>query len=173
MRLEDGMPDIRRVAEGRNASGRGWIGLTTREAYLTTDVTITPLVSAWLFLLMAAGLMLGAWLSEGTELNLGGTSVSACDRVDSPSRRSAQTNRSPPQVGQRTVLRPRQPSHRSNACARGESRPWEPFRTPPQIRKARRPCRGSGCSGFFIGLGLSPAGSIGLVHGETRPVESG
>jgi hypothetical protein len=65
MRLEDGMPDIRRVAEGRNASGRGWIGLTTREAYLTTDVTITPLVSAWLFLLIAAGLMLGAWLREG------------------------------------------------------------------------------------------------------------
>jgi predicted dehydrogenase len=65
MRLEDGMPDIRRVAEGRNASGRGWIGLTTREAYLTTDVTIMPLVSAWLFLLIAAGLMLGAWLREG------------------------------------------------------------------------------------------------------------
>jgi predicted dehydrogenase len=65
MRLEDGMPDIRRVAEGRNASGRGWIGVTTREAYLTTDVTITPLVSAWLFLLIAAGLMLGAWLREG------------------------------------------------------------------------------------------------------------
>jgi hypothetical protein len=65
MRLEDGMPDLRRVAEGRNASGRGWIGLTTREAYLTTDVTITPLVSAWLFLLVAAGLMLGAWLREG------------------------------------------------------------------------------------------------------------
>ncbi len=65
MRLEDGMPDVRRVAEGRNASGRGWIGLTTREAYLTTDVTITPLVSAWLFLLIAAGLMIGAWLREG------------------------------------------------------------------------------------------------------------
>jgi hypothetical protein len=65
MRLEDGMPDIRRVSEGRNASGRGWIGLTTREAYLTTDVTVTPLVSAWLFLLVAAGLMLGAWLREG------------------------------------------------------------------------------------------------------------
>uniref|UniRef100_UPI002634FD03 hypothetical protein n=1 Tax=uncultured Roseicyclus sp. TaxID=543072 RepID=UPI002634FD03 len=39
MRLEDGMPDLRRVAEGRNAAGRGWIGLTTRAAYLTTDVT--------------------------------------------------------------------------------------------------------------------------------------
>ena len=65
MRLEDGMPDLRRVAEGRNASGRGWIGLTAREAYLTADVTVTPLVSAWLFLLIAAGLMLGAWLREG------------------------------------------------------------------------------------------------------------
>jgi hypothetical protein len=65
MRLEEGFPDIRRVAEGRNASGRGWIGLTTREAYLTTDVTVTPLVSAWLFLLIAASLMVGAWLREG------------------------------------------------------------------------------------------------------------
>ncbi|MGP1356755.1 hypothetical protein [Roseicyclus sp.] len=65
LRLEDGFPDLRRVAEGRNASGRGWIGLTTREAYLTTDVTVTPLVSAWLFLLVASALMLGAWLREG------------------------------------------------------------------------------------------------------------
>ncbi len=65
MRLEEGMPDLRRVAEGRNAAGRGWIGLTTRDAYLTTDVTVTPLVSAWLFLLISAGLMLGAWLREG------------------------------------------------------------------------------------------------------------
>jgi len=64
-RLEDGMPDIRRVAEGRNASGRGWIGLTAREAYLTTDVTVTPLVSAWLFLLLAAALTLAGWLREG------------------------------------------------------------------------------------------------------------
>jgi hypothetical protein len=65
MRLEDGLPDLRRVAEGRRASGRGWIGLTERDAYLTTDVTVTPLVSAWLFLLLAAGLMLAAWLREG------------------------------------------------------------------------------------------------------------
>jgi hypothetical protein len=67
LRLEDGLPDLRRVAEGRNASGRGWIGLTTREAYLTTDVTVTPLVSAWLFLLIAAGLMLAGWLREGRQ----------------------------------------------------------------------------------------------------------
>jgi hypothetical protein len=65
LRLEDGFPDIRRVAEGRNASGRGWIGFTPRAAYLTTDVTITPLIQTWIFLLLAAGLMLAAWLREG------------------------------------------------------------------------------------------------------------
>ena len=65
--LEDGMPDLRRVAEGRNAAGRGWIGLTTREAYLTTDVTVTPLISAWMFLLLAAGLALAAWMREGRQ----------------------------------------------------------------------------------------------------------
>ena len=65
MRLEDGMPDIRRVAEGRNASGRGWIGLTAREAYLTTDVTVMPLIATWLFLLLAAALTLAGWLREG------------------------------------------------------------------------------------------------------------
>jgi hypothetical protein len=65
VRLEDGMPDIRRVVEGRNAAGRGWIGLTPREAYLTTDVTITPLIATWLFLLLAAGLTVAGWLREG------------------------------------------------------------------------------------------------------------
>ncbi|RMA43961.1 hypothetical protein [Rhodophyticola porphyridii] len=65
LRLEDGIPDLRRVAEGRNAAGRGWIGLTPRAAYLTTDVTVMPLIATWLFLLMASALMLGAWLREG------------------------------------------------------------------------------------------------------------
>ena len=65
MRLEDGMPDLRRVAEGRNAAGRGWIGLTTRAAYLTTDVTVRPLIAAWVFLLLALATSLAAWLREG------------------------------------------------------------------------------------------------------------
>lgn len=65
MRLEDGMPDLRRVAEGRNAAGRGWIGLTTRAAYLTTDVTVRPLIAAWVFLLLAAALSVAGWLREG------------------------------------------------------------------------------------------------------------
>ncbi|PTX54737.1 hypothetical protein C8N43_3557 [Litoreibacter ponti] len=65
LRLEEGLPGLRMVGEGRNAAGRGWIGLTPRNAYLTTNVTVTPLVSPWLFLLMAALLTIGAWLREG------------------------------------------------------------------------------------------------------------
>ena len=65
LRLEDGVPAIRRVGEGRNASGRGWIGITPRAAYLTADVRIDPLLPAWLFLLIAATLTVGAWLREG------------------------------------------------------------------------------------------------------------
>ncbi|MEM1272804.1 MAG: hypothetical protein AAGF88_03250 [Pseudomonadota bacterium] len=65
LRIEDGLPDLRRVAEGRNASGNGWIGLTPRDAYLTTDVTVSPLLRPWLWLLLAAGLMIAAWLREG------------------------------------------------------------------------------------------------------------
>ncbi|WP_281856629.1 hypothetical protein [Litoreibacter halocynthiae] len=65
LRLEDGIPNLRMVGEGRNAVGRGWIGLTPRNAYLTTNVTVTPLVSPWLFLLLAMVLTVGAWLREG------------------------------------------------------------------------------------------------------------
>jgi hypothetical protein len=65
LRLEDGVPSIRRVAEGRNAAGRGWIGITPRAAYLTADVRVSPLMPAWLFLLIAAALTVGAWLREG------------------------------------------------------------------------------------------------------------
>jgi hypothetical protein len=63
--IEDGAPTIRRVAEGRPAAGRGWIGITPREAYLTADVTVTPLVWPWAFLALAALLTIGAWLVEG------------------------------------------------------------------------------------------------------------
>jgi hypothetical protein len=65
LRLENGAPDIRIVREGRVASGRGWIGITPREAYLTADVTISPLLPPWAFLALAALLAVGAWLIEG------------------------------------------------------------------------------------------------------------
>ena len=63
--IEDGIPDLRRVGEGRPAAGRGWIGLTPRDAYLTTDVSVRPFLPAWLLLLLAAALSIGAWLREG------------------------------------------------------------------------------------------------------------
>ena len=64
-RVEDGLPDIRDVREGRAAAGRGWLGLTPREAYLTTDLSRGPLLPAWVWLLLAATLALAAWLREG------------------------------------------------------------------------------------------------------------
>ncbi|MCR8722791.1 hypothetical protein [Frigidibacter sp. ROC022] len=63
--LEDGMPSLRRVSAGRPAAGRGWIGITPRGAYLTADVTVTPLIRAWLLLLLSGLLIVGAWLYEG------------------------------------------------------------------------------------------------------------
>ncbi|RYH08300.1 hypothetical protein [Tropicimonas sp. IMCC6043] len=64
-RLEEGPVRLREVREGRSAAGRGWIGITPRGAYRTADVTIIPLVAPLLFLILATGLMIGAWLREG------------------------------------------------------------------------------------------------------------
>ncbi len=63
--LEDGLPAIRNVRAGRPASGRGWIGLTPRDAYETRDVTQAGLLPPWLVLVFAGGFLLGGWLREG------------------------------------------------------------------------------------------------------------
>ena len=65
LRLADGAPDIRVVREGRLAAGRGWIGITPRNAFITQDVSIAPLLPAWAWLLIASMLALAAWLREG------------------------------------------------------------------------------------------------------------
>ena len=83
-RLEDGMPDLRRVAEGRvGQNGRGWIGLTTRDAYLTTDggVTVTPLISAWLFLLLAGALDRRGLAARGTPLRTSDEELAVAGRA--------------------------------------------------------------------------------------------
>ncbi|WP_146590419.1 glutamine amidotransferase [Puniceibacterium confluentis] len=64
-RLEDGLPTLREVGSGRPAAGRGWIGLTPRNAYETRDVTQTPMLPAWLVLVLASVMVIGAWLREG------------------------------------------------------------------------------------------------------------
>lgn len=63
--IEDGLPALRNVRAGRPAAGRGWLGLTPRNAYLTADVTLVSLVPAWLALVLAMLLTVGAWLREG------------------------------------------------------------------------------------------------------------
>jgi hypothetical protein len=63
--LREGMPDIRTVREGRPAVGRGWIGITPREAFVTEDVRVAALLPGWLYLVLAAGLAVAAWLIEG------------------------------------------------------------------------------------------------------------
>ena len=64
-RLQDGLPRLREVRLGRPAAGRGWIGLTPRNAYETRDVRQTPILPGWLVLLLSAALIVAAWLREG------------------------------------------------------------------------------------------------------------
>ena len=65
LRLEDGIPDIRAVRDGRQAAGRGWIGIVPRGAYVTQDISVAALLPGWLYLVLSAGLALAAWLIEG------------------------------------------------------------------------------------------------------------
>jgi hypothetical protein len=65
LRLSDGTPSIRSVRPDRPAAGRGWIGITPREAYVTEDIRVAALLPGWLYLVLAAGLAVAAWLIEG------------------------------------------------------------------------------------------------------------
>ncbi len=65
MLRDAGIPELRRVSGQRKTSGTGWIGLRERGAYVVRDATLTPLAPGWLALLIAAGLLLGAWRMEG------------------------------------------------------------------------------------------------------------
>ena len=63
--VSNGAVDLRSVREGRPAAGRGWLGITPRGAYRTASISVTPVLPAWAFLLIAALLTVGAWLREG------------------------------------------------------------------------------------------------------------
>ena len=65
LRLSEGPPDVRPVRAGRPAVGRGWIGVTPRGAYQTANIRITPVLPAWVFVLLAAMLSVSAWIREG------------------------------------------------------------------------------------------------------------
>ena len=63
--IADGVPGIRRVREGRTASGLGWIGLTDRQNYATLSVSRTALLDPLIAVLLALGLWVLAWRQEG------------------------------------------------------------------------------------------------------------
>jgi hypothetical protein len=63
--LEDGMPQVIKVAAGRPMAGSGWIGLRTNDKFRVQAVSDTPLFSTLLslaVLLLAFG---GMWYREG------------------------------------------------------------------------------------------------------------
>jgi len=64
-RVEDGLPGVRMVREGRVAEGRGWIGLADREAYQLREIRQVALAPGWLMLLLAGAFAFGAWRIEG------------------------------------------------------------------------------------------------------------
>lgn len=63
--LEDGIPNLRRVAPNRNTGGRDWIGLIANEDYIVTGVNVVPLLPALIVLLLALGTTAFAWRREG------------------------------------------------------------------------------------------------------------
>ncbi len=64
-RLEDAIPGIRLVHEGRVAEGRGWIGVVDRQAYQLRDIRQVGLAPGWLMLLLAGFFAFAAWRVEG------------------------------------------------------------------------------------------------------------
>ncbi len=63
--LEDGVPKLRNVREGRNAAGANWMGLTPRNAYETVALKQFPLLPPWVALVIFTLFIVGGWLREG------------------------------------------------------------------------------------------------------------
>lgn len=58
------LPDLRRVAAGRDAGGAAWAGLRSREDHTVTGISALPLLPPWLALLLLLGAALAAWRRE-------------------------------------------------------------------------------------------------------------
>lgn len=65
LRVEDGLPEFRLVRAGRTASGRGWLGVTPRNAYTVSGTDIVPLANAPLITLLVLLAAAAAWRLEG------------------------------------------------------------------------------------------------------------
>lgn len=63
--IEDGLPNLRKVAPGRDTHGRNWLGIRATDSYLVTGVSQVPLLPALLVLLLALVAMVMGWYREG------------------------------------------------------------------------------------------------------------
>lgn len=61
----DGVPEFRRVREGRDTAGQGWLGLRRNEAYHVRGVRDHPLLPGVVVVLIVVGSLLAAWWREG------------------------------------------------------------------------------------------------------------
>ncbi len=59
------VPQLRRPAPGREASGSGWVGLQRRHDHIVTGIASLALLPPWLALPLVLGLALLAWRREG------------------------------------------------------------------------------------------------------------
>jgi uncharacterized membrane protein len=62
---EPAVPELRRVAPGREAQGSGWIGLRRNGDHTVTGIAAMPLLPPWLALPLVLGLAILAWQREG------------------------------------------------------------------------------------------------------------
>ncbi len=73
VRLEEAVPDLRRVTPGAAAHGTAltgpWLGLMARGAQTVTGQRAAPLLPGWGWLALIAGLAVAAWLTEGGRLS--------------------------------------------------------------------------------------------------------
>ena len=63
--LGDGLPELRRTKPGRDAAGRGWIGLHRNQSSIVTGVSEVPLLPGLVVLLLAVAGLSAAWWREG------------------------------------------------------------------------------------------------------------
>ncbi|MBR0653426.1 hypothetical protein GXW78_27535 [Roseomonas terrae] len=59
------VPDLRRVAPGRDVAGPGWIGLRRNGDHTVTGISAIPLLPPWLALTLVLGAAMVAWRREG------------------------------------------------------------------------------------------------------------
>ena len=62
---DERLPAVRQVAQDRDRSGQGWIGMLDHGRFVVRGIDNTPLMPAWLALLLIVGGMAMAWRAEG------------------------------------------------------------------------------------------------------------